>query len=89
MTVAVAATEKIEAGVLAEISQALHDMCQPLTVLHCRLEMGRLLGTEDSHRDAVNHALADWNRLMHAVESMRTTLRRAAGETQDSEVGSR
>ena len=72
---------------LAQICGALHDLCQPLTVLQCRLEMGRLMDTPESYRDAVTLALADCYRLMNTVETMREIVRRAAGEPVQAEAG--
>ena len=75
------ASAEIGAVELAEISDALHHLCQPLTVLQCRLEMGRLVGTQESYRDAVMLGLGDCNRLLNAVVRMRDALRRAAGDS--------
>jgi C4-dicarboxylate-specific signal transduction histidine kinase len=67
---------------LDEISQALHDLCQPLTTLQCRLEFAELLGTMDGYREAAAAGLVQCSRLVETVGSMREVLRaaRMAGE---------
>jgi hypothetical protein len=35
------------------IDGALHGLCQPLTVLQCRLAMGELIGEPDAMREAI------------------------------------
>jgi hypothetical protein len=60
---------------MEQMSQALHDLCQPLTTLQCRLEIAGLVGTEQAYRDAVNLGLAECARLMDGVGSMREIVR--------------
>jgi signal transduction histidine kinase len=60
------------------IGKALHDLCQPLTALQCRLELTKALGTEEAYREAVELGLAECMRLTEAVESMRAIVRSAA-----------
>ena len=36
---------------------ALHGLCQPLTVLQCRLAMGEMLGEPDAMREAIREGL--------------------------------
>ena len=68
-------SETVGTTELRQISDALHDLCQPLTVLQCRLEVGRLMGTPDCYR------------LMNTVEAMREIVRRAAGEPVQVNAG--
>jgi hypothetical protein len=65
------------------ISQALHDLCQPLTTLQCRLEIAQLSGTQEDYRDAVKLGLVECERLIDGVGVMREIVRttRAADET--------
>ena len=63
---------------LRRLSKALHDVCQPLTTLQCRLELAGVLGTEAAYRDAVEQGLGECSRLMDAVEQMRELVRAAA-----------
>ena len=69
-------------GVLDEMGQALHDLCQPLTTLQCRLELAGLVGTMEAYREAAAAGLEECSRLVETVGSMRETLRaaRMAGE---------
>jgi hypothetical protein len=63
---------------MARISMALHDLCQPLTTLQCRLELADLVGTPEACRDAVKGGLVECMRLSEAVSSMREAVRAAA-----------
>lgn len=56
------------------IDGLLHDMCQPLTVLQCRLALGELNGRPEAMRVAIGEALNECARLNHAVEEMREAL---------------
>ena len=56
------------------IDVALHDLCQPLTVLQCRLAMGELLGEPDAMRESIREALQECERLNQTVGTMRTML---------------
>ena len=71
---------------LQRLSKALHDLCQPLTTLQCRLEMAGVIGTNEAYREAVEMGLAECSRLMAAVESVRGVVRAAvqkSAETKD------
>jgi hypothetical protein len=54
-----------------EVDQVLHDLCQPLTTLRCRLELAGLIGTVEAYREAVELGLGECVRLVDGVESMR------------------
>ena len=62
-----------------EIDRGLHGLCQPLTVLQCRLALGELSGEPVALRDAIGEALHECARLNAAVESMRQTLLKTTG----------
>jgi hypothetical protein len=63
---------------LAErIDVALHGMCQPLTVLQCRLALGELMGEPEAMREAIREALTECARLNQTVGTMRTMLQQA------------
>jgi hypothetical protein len=68
-----------------EMRRALHDLCQPLTTLQCRLELAEVTGTEEAYREAVCLGLAECARLVQAVGSMREIVcsTRPAGEVTD------
>jgi hypothetical protein len=56
------------------IDRLLHGLCQPLTVLQCRLAMGELNGEPDAMREAIAAALRECVRLNDAVSAMREML---------------
>ncbi len=73
---------------LQELGVALHDLCQPLTTLQCRLEMARIIDTDAEYRDAVGFSLAECQRLACSVAHMRELLR-ASGPDLAEETGIR
>jgi hypothetical protein len=60
------------------IGNALHDLCQPLTTLQCRLEVAKMQGTAEAYREAAELGLAECLRLSEAVGSMRAIVRAAS-----------
>jgi signal transduction histidine kinase len=62
---------------LRAIASALHDLCQPLTALHCRLEIGQMSETSDGYAAAVDEALVESERLLRGVSAMRELVRNA------------
>lgn len=60
--------------VLDKIGHALHELCQPLTTLQCRLEIAGLVGTAEAHREAVDLGLVECGRLVKGVHAMRELL---------------
>jgi hypothetical protein len=67
-----------EGDLLTRIAKALHEMCQPLTVLQCRLEIDLMesdLGTSVTQTAA--DCLRECDRLNASVANMRTLLQRA------------
>jgi signal transduction histidine kinase len=52
----------------------LHDLCQPLTALQCRLEIGKMLGHESALQEAVNGSLAETKRMFNVIAQMRQRL---------------
>jgi len=71
---------------MKQIGRALHDLCQPLTTLQCRLEIAELTGTDQACREAVERGLADCTRLAEAVASMREIVRAAVRQAESAEV---
>ena len=67
---------------------ALHDLCQPLTTLQCRLEMAQQIATPEAYRDAVDAGMIECARLSAVVNSMRDVVRamtsRAAGDQDET-----
>lgn len=66
--------QKPVAEPLEQMGRALHDLCQPLTTLQCRLEIAGLVGTAEAYRDAVDLGLLECARLVERVQSMREIL---------------
>ncbi len=52
----------------------LHDLCQPLTALQCRLEMGRMLGQPGSLEEAVDGSLEETRRMFEVIVRIRQRL---------------
>lgn len=57
-----------------QIDVALHGLCQPLTVLQCRLAMGELIGEPDAMREAIREGLQECARMNRTVGTMRAML---------------
>lgn len=80
--------ERAEAGEAeAWLGAALHDLCQPLTALQCRLALGSLatagrVGDELTElREAVRDSLVQCERMLKQVRAMQVYLGdREAGE---------
>lgn len=69
---------------LAErIDVALHGLCQPLTVLQCRLAMGELIGEPDAMREAIREALQECSRMNRTVGTMREMLQQMMADNQE------
>jgi hypothetical protein len=71
---------------MKQMGRALHDLCQPLTTLQCRLEIAVMTGTGEAHREAVEQGLADCARLTEAVASMREIVRTAIHQAESTEA---
>lgn len=74
-------------GLVERIDVALHGLCQPLTVLQCRLAMGELIGEPDAMREAIREALLECVRLNQTVGTMRTMLQKAVQSSEDESRG--
>ena len=59
------------------IDVALHGLCQPLTVLQCRLALGKLSGEPGDMREAIGEALDACARLNASVSTIREMLQQA------------
>lgn len=68
---------------LEELEKELHDLCQPLTALQCRLELGLMCGDETSLMEAVEGGLVDTERIFQSVGTMRARLLRELGRGED------
>ncbi len=68
------------------IDVALHGLCQPLTVLQCRLAMGDLLGEPDAMREAIREGLQECARMNQTVGTMRAMLQQVMVDTDDERI---
>jgi hypothetical protein len=59
------------------LGTALHEICQPLTTLQCRLELAEMVGTEPALREAVRMGLLECARMVQAIAVMRGIVRGA------------
>jgi hypothetical protein len=65
------------------IDMALHGLCQPLTVLQCRLAMGDLIGEPEALREAIREGLQECARMNQTVRTMRAMLQQVMADTED------
>jgi hypothetical protein len=61
---------------LREIERELHDLCQPLTALQCKLELGQMIGEPEALMEAVDGGLEETQRLFTGIAQMRERLLR-------------
>jgi len=66
-----------ETDLVERMDDALHGLCQPLTVLQCRLALGELSGEPEAMQEAIGAALGECARLNTAVGEMRQMLQQA------------
>ena len=59
---------------LRELENELHGLCQPLTTLQCRLELGRMCGDEVSMMEAIDGGLMETMRLFDGIGKLRERL---------------
>jgi hypothetical protein len=64
---------------------ALHGLCQPLTVLHCKLELGLLSGDPESMRQAIQEGIRECVRSNAAVARMRSLVLEAINHCNATE----
>lgn len=69
------------------IDLALHGLCQPLTVLQCRLAMGELIGDSDAMREAIREGLQECARMNKTVGTMRAMLQEVMVATDSERIG--
>lgn len=60
--------------VLDQLHADLHELCQPLTALQCRLEIGRMMGNEEALIEAVDGCLEETRRMFEVIDRMRQRL---------------
>ncbi len=67
-------------GLLRDLQREVHDMCQPLTLLQGRLELGRMCGDPASLLAAVNGGLEETERMVASIGAMRELLEQYSEE---------
>ncbi len=67
---------------MQQVSKAVHDLCQPLTTLQCRLEIAGLTGTAEAYREGVELGLVECARLVEAVRGIRAIVHASAHPTE-------
>jgi hypothetical protein len=77
-----AGMQAMEERLAERIDNMLHSLCQPLTVLQCRLALGELNGEPAAMRAAIGEALGECARLNEAVGAMREMLLEAESRGQ-------
>jgi hypothetical protein len=75
------------AELVERLDVALHGLCQPLTVLQCRLAMGEMIGEPEAMLEAIREALKECVRLNQTVGTMRTVLQQVKVDTNDEGIG--
>jgi hypothetical protein len=74
---------------LFELEDELHDLCQPLTALQFRLELGKFVGDSEALLEAVDGALEETSRMIESIKRMRERISdspgRPAQPDQDSD----
>ena len=72
---------------MVKIGDALHDLCQPLTVLQCKLTLSILHGQSTASRETVEEALHECARLNETVHRMRTLVELAMRDESSQRMG--
>ena len=86
MSVREAAEQTGRMDLVERMDVALHGLCQPLTVLQCRLAMGNLIGEPDAMRDAIREGLQECARMNETVGTMRAMLQQVMVDTEDERI---
>lgn len=60
--------------VLDQMHADLHDLCQPLTALQCRLEIGRMTGDEGGLLGTIDGGLEETKRMFEVINRIRKRL---------------
>ena len=74
------------ADFVERLDVVLHGLCQPLTVLQCRLAMGELIGEPDAMREAIREGLQECRRLNQTVGAMRAILQQVIADREDERI---
>lgn len=66
-----------------QVAVIVHDLCQPLTTLQCRLELAQIVDTSEDYRNAVALGVAECARMSRHVHALREVLRALARAVPD------
>lgn len=69
-----------------ELAKGLHDLCQPLTTLQCRLEIALMDPTAAEMRSAITDGLAECVKLNAAVRRMQERVAQPSEGTGEVQV---
>jgi signal transduction histidine kinase len=69
------------AETMAQLAARLHDLCQPLTALQCRLELFQMQGAPGELFEGVSECLRECARMNQLTDSMRELVQR--GESME------
>ena len=69
---------------LKQMGTILHDLCQPMTTLQCRLELASIIDTPEDHRDAVALGLVECARMSVHIHALREVLRRLSPNSAEA-----
>jgi len=67
-------------SLVEQMDDLLHALCQPLTVLQCRLALGELSGEPSAMRAAIGEALGECMRVNKGVSAIREMLQAAEAQ---------
>jgi hypothetical protein len=67
-------------SLVERMDDLLHALCQPLTVLQCRLALGELSGELSTMRTAIGEALGECARMNEKVGAIREMLQAMEGQ---------
>ena len=70
-----------------QIAVIVHDLCQPLTTLQCRLELAQIVDTPEDYRKAVVLGVAECARMSRHVHALREVLRALAPAVPEGVTG--
>jgi hypothetical protein len=76
----------VKRDLVEQLDMALHGLCQPLTVLQCRLAIGELIDEPDAMREAIREALSECVRMNQTVGTMRAMLQQGMSDTEDERI---
>jgi signal transduction histidine kinase len=66
--------DRLREDLVREMAHDLHELCQPLTALQCRLELARMMGDAGLLLETVEDSLTETRRMFSTVGRMRERL---------------